>query len=186
MKRSGQMACPVAARAVAAGAMAAVLLSGASSARAGGERWIGALSTATLAAPDRDGRLGRAGSGGSLTLMWLEECSGRTLCGALESSALFLFGRGGERLYDLSASLVGSAPGIDSALAPFLAVGLDVAAAAVLDQGRLARGVTAGVHGDVGVHALLGDRLYLRGQIGWIGAGAGGVKGELAIGYRFD
>ena len=157
------------------------------SARAGGERWIGSISTASVAAPDDRGHLEHFGSGGALSILWLERCSETALCGGLESSALFVRGPDTARLYDLSLGLMGTFSPEDHALAPFLSLGLDMAATRIPapDSGPPARGTTVGVHGNVGVHALFGDDLYLRGQVGYLGAGLGGVKGELALGYQF-
>jgi hypothetical protein len=173
-------------RAVAWG-MLAVLVVTPGLARAGGERFIAAVSTARVAAPGPRSNLVHFASGGALSILWFEDCRAGTLCGALESSALFLRGDDEERLYDLSAGLTGSFSLDDHPLAPYLSVGLDLASAAVRESdGRLTRGVGIGVHGNLGVHALLGERLYARGQIGYLGAAVGGVKGEIALGLRFE
>lgn len=156
-------------------------------ARAGGERFVAALSTARVAAPGPGSNLVHFGSGGALSILWLEDCRGGALCGALESSALFLRGDGEERLYDLSAGITGSFSLDEHPLAPFLSVGLDLVSAAVRERaGGMSRGVGLGVHGNLGLHALVGERLYARGQIGYLGAAIGGVKGEVALGVRFE
>lgn len=156
-------------------------------ARAGDERLIAAVSTARIDAPGPDSDLARFGSGGALSILWLEQCGDGSLCGGLESSALFVRGDQGQRLYDLSASITGSFSLEKNRVAPFLSVGLDLVSATVPEQdGTITRGVGVGVHGNLGLHAFLGERVYGRGQIGYIGAGVGGVKGELAIGYRFE
>lgn len=154
---------------------------------AGEERFIGAVSTARVAAPGPRSNLVHFGTGGALSILWLEDCRGGSLCGGIDTSALFLRGDGEERLYDLSFGLTGSLPLDGQPVAPFLAVGLDLVSAAVAEpDGALSRGVGIGVHGDLGLHALLGERFYARGQIGYLGAAIGGVKGEVGIGYRFD
>jgi hypothetical protein len=154
---------------------------------AGDERFIAAVSTARVAAPGPDSNLIHFGTGGALSILWMEKCRGGGLCGGISSSALFLRGDGEERLYDLSAGLTGSLPLADDPVAPFLSVGLDLVSAAIAEtDGSLSRGVGIGVHGDLGIHALLGERLYARGQIGYLGAAVGGVKGEVGIGYRFE
>ncbi|HEY8146923.1 MAG TPA: hypothetical protein VIG06_29785 [Kofleriaceae bacterium] len=156
-------------------------------ARAGGEDFVAAVSTARLAAPGPDSNLVHFGSGGSLSILWLEECRAGHLCGALESNALFLRGDGEARLYDLSAAITGSLSLEDNPVAPFLSVGLDLVSAAVPERdGAVSRGVGVGVHGNLGLHALLGERFYARGQLGYLGAAIGGVKGEVGIGYRFE
>ena len=152
-----------------------------------GETFIGSVSTARLAAPGPDSNLVHFGSGGALSLLWMEDCREGYLCGALESSALFLRGDGEARLYDLSVGMTGSFSLADNPVAPFLSVGLDLVSAAVPEEdGAVSRGVGLGVHGNLGVHALLGERFYARGQIGYLGAAIGGVKGELGLGYRFE
>ncbi len=156
-------------------------------AHAGGERFIGSVSTARLAAPGPDSNLVHFGTGGALSILWLEDCRGDRLCGGIDTRALFLRGDGDQRVYDLSVGMTGSLP-LDSApVAPFLSVGLDMVSAAVAERdGTVTRGVGLGVHGDLGLHALLGERFYARGQIGYLGAAIGGVKGEVGIGYRFE
>lgn len=169
-------------------AAAAVLLLGSAPALAGGERLIGSISSAAVAAPDDRGHMEHFGSGGALSILWLERCSAMRLCGGVESSALFIRGPEGGRLYDLSVALMGTFSPEEHPLAPFLSLGLDMAAVSIPDMegGRPDRGVNVGVHGNVGLHALVGDRAYLRLQGGYLGAGLGGVKGELALGYQFD
>lgn len=151
------------------------------------ETFIGSLSTARLAAPGVDSNLVHFGSGGALTILWMEDCSSGHLCGGLESSGLFLRGDGEARLYDLSIAMTGSLSLADNPVAPFLSVGLDLVSAAVPERdGAVSRGVGLGVHGNLGVHAFLGERFYARGQIGYLGAAIGGVKGEVGLGYRFE
>lgn len=156
-------------------------------ARASDETFVAAVSTARLAAPGPDSNLVHFGSGGALAILWLEDCRAGALCGALESSALFLRGDGEARLYDLSAAITGSLSLADNPVAPFLSVGLDLVSASVPERGgSVTRGVGLGVHGNLGLHALLGERFYARGQIGYLGAAVGGVKGEVGIGYLFE
>jgi hypothetical protein len=155
-------------------------------AHGGEERFIGSVSTARLAAPGPDSNLVHFGTGGALSILWLED-GADGLCGGIDTSALFLRGDGEERLYDLSVGLTGSLPLDRQPVAPFLAVGLDIVSAAIADNdGAISRGVGIGVHGDLGLHAMLGERFYAKGQIGYLGAAVGGVKGEVGIGYRFE
>lgn len=157
-------------------------------ARAGGERWIGSISTASVAAPDDRGRLEHFGSGGAMSFLWLERCSEMRPCGGVEASALFIRGEHEARLYDLSLAIVGTFSPEEHPLAPFLSLGLDMAATTIpdLQGGAPSRGVALGVHGNIGVHAIVSDDIYLRAQAGYVGAGLGGVKGELALGYQFE
>ena len=156
-------------------------------ARAGGEDFVATVSHARLAAPNADSDLVHFGSGGALSILWLEECGTDHLCGGIESSALFLRGDGEARLYDLSAAITGSLSLQDNTLAPFLSVGLDLVSAAVPERdGAISRGVGVGVHGNLGLHAFLGERFYARTQLGYLGAAVGGIKGEVGIGYRFE
>jgi hypothetical protein len=157
-------------------------------AHAGGERWIGSVSTASVASPDDRGRLEHFGSGGAMSFLWLERCSDMRPCGGVEASALFVRGPHEARLYDLSLAIVGTFSPEEHPLAPFLSLGLDTAATTIPDEagGPPGRGVTLGVHGNIGLHALVQDDIYLRAQAGYIGAGIGGLKGELALGYQFD
>jgi hypothetical protein len=41
------------------------------------------------------------------------------------------------------------------------------------------------VHGAAGVHGFLSDKLYWRAELGFLGAGPGGVTGQLGLGYTF-
>lgn len=155
-------------------------------ARAGEERFIGSVSTARMAAPGPGSNLVHFATGGALSILWLEDGAG-SLCGGIDTRALFLRGDGDERLYDLSIGMTGSLPLDGEPVAPFLSVGLDLVSAAIAEtDGAISRGVGLGVHGDLGLHALLGERFYARGQIGYLGAAVGGVKGEVGIGYRFE
>ena len=96
-------------------------------------------------------------------------------------------GESGERLYDLGISFIATFKLEDELAVPFVAFGLDLAAAAVPQaDGSKQSGVTAGVHGNLGLHGLLNDNLYWRGQVGYIGAGVGGVTAQLTLGYVFD
>ena len=174
-------------RAIAWGVLAVLALTPGRLARAGDERFVAAVTTARLAAPGPNSNLIHFGSGGALSVLWFEDCRRGNLCGGLESSALFLRGDGEARLYDLSAAITGSLSLDDSPVAPFLSVGLDLVSAALPERdGTVTRGVGVGVHGNLGVHALLGERFYARGQIGYLGAAVGGVKGEVGLGYRFE
>jgi hypothetical protein len=151
------------------------------------EGFVATVSTARLAAPGPGSNLVHFGSGGALSLLWFEDCRQDHLCGAIDTSALFLRGDGEARLYDLSVGLTGSLSLEDNPVAPFLSVGLDLVSAAVPERDdTVSRGVGIGVHGNLGVHALLGERFYARGQLGYLGAAIGGVKGEVGVGYRFE
>src|SRR5688572_28121528 len=89
------------------------------SAQAGGERWIGSISTASVAAPDDRGHMEHFGAGGALSFLWLERCSELRACGGVEASALFIRGEREARLYDLSLSILGTFSPEDHPLAPF-------------------------------------------------------------------
>jgi len=156
-------------------------------AQADDDSFVATVSTARLAAPGPDSNLVHFATGGALSILWLEDCGAGRLCGALESSALFLRGDGEARLYDLSASITGSFSLVDNPVAPFVSVGLDLVSVRLPERdGDLTRGVGPGVHGNLGLQAILGERLFARGQIGYLGAAVGGVKGEVGIGYRFE
>jgi hypothetical protein len=176
--------------AAAACALAALLAARATPARADDDMFIGTVGAVRLDTPGGGG-LERFGSGESVTLAWLEDC-GHGLCGGVEGSALFLRGPASsdgsrDRLDDLSIGVTGTPPGFRHRLVPFLTVGFDLAAASIGEpDGTRDRGVEAGVHGAAGLHGMFADRIYLRGQVGYLGAGVGGVAGQIAIGARFE
>ncbi len=171
------------------GACAAGLLLAASGGRAeaGGASAIGAVSSLELQTPGEDGQLEHFGSGVGASVLYMCDCD--DLPTGFEASTQFVFGDTGQRLYDLGISLVGSFPVKDEIAAPFISVGLDLSATTIPDPDRpdeKARGVTAGVHGNIGLHGFLGKKVYWRGQVGYLGAGVGGLTGQLTLGYVFD
>lgn len=167
-------------------AAAGLLLAAVTPEAEAGESLVGAVSAVDLGTPSGGGEMKRFGSGGALSLMYLCDEGDDELSGGFEGRTTFLRGREGERLYDLGLSILGSTslrhgPGL------LLEVGLDLAATSIPeDSGHVARGVNAGLHGDVGVHGFAGDSFYYRGQVGYVGAGIGGVEGSVSIGWIFD
>ena len=162
-----------------------LLTAGGGTARAGGSVVVGALSATELETPDDRGDLEHFGSAVGASLLVLSTCGD---CPGLEASTLFLVEESGERVYDLGVSVIGTFR-LDRKLAvPFVSFGLDLAATA-LPRGDLAgtkdRGVTLGVHGNVGLHGFLSREIYWRGQVGYLGAGIGALTGQLSIGYVF-
>lgn len=151
-------------------------------AHAGRDTLLGAVSSAELRSRNSSGKLEVFGRGGGVSLTYLD-VSSPTL--GFEGAALFLVGPDGERLYNLGLSMIGSTDLRKQPIAPFLSFGLDAASMAVPEGGRISRGMSVGVHGNIGLHALVSD-FYLRGQVGFLGVGIGGVKGELSVGYQFD
>jgi len=171
------------------GVCAAALLLGAGGERAeaGGSTAIGAVSTLELQTPGDDGKLEHFGGGLGGSVLYL--CSCDDLPTGFEASTAFLMGDDGKRLYDLGISLIGSFPMKNEIAVPFISLGLDLSATTIPDPSRPEhpqRGVTAGVHGNIGLHGFIGKRLYWRGQVGYLGAGVGGLTGGLSLGYVFD
>lgn len=142
---------------------------------------IGSLSGVGLQSPDQDGRLRPFGQGAAAGVHLLCGCDEATIGGELQ--AIFLGNDAGQRLYDLRLSmLVG--PEVGGAPMPFIAFGLDMAAAR-LGEGGPGRNVGIGVHGGAGVHGFLGEALYWRAAAGYLGAGVGGLEGQVTLGYVF-
>ncbi len=164
----------------------AVLLIAASagSARAGGSVVVGSLSTTELQTPDDRGDLVHLGNAVGASLSMLSTCGD---CPGLEASTLFLFNDSGERIYDLGVSVIGSFRLKGRLAVPFVSFGLDLAATAIprTDQPGKDRGVTLGVHGNLGLHGFLTKEIYWRGQVGYLGAGIGAITGQLSLGYVF-
>ncbi len=162
-----------------------VMLLGASSglAHAGGSVVVGALTTTEVQVPDDRGHLEHFGSGAGASILVLSTKD--EFPSGLEANTLFLIGESGERLYNLGLSLVGSFRMDRKAAVPFVAFGLDLAAASVPDSDGIDRGVTLGVHGNVGLHGFIGKEIYWRGQVGFLGAGVGALTGSLSLGYVF-
>lgn len=153
-------------------------------AHAGREAAIGSISTTELRTSE-GGHLERFGNGLGVAISFME-LDGDITAG-FEGSTMFLMGEDGARLYNLAISAIAGFPVRDKAVAPFIIVGLDLAAAAEPHAERDASGrnVMAGVHGGLGLHGFMSDRVYWRGQVGFLGAAVGGVTGQLALGYVF-
>lgn len=156
----------------------------AGTAHAGREKAIGSISTTELRTSE-GGELVRFGDGVGAAITFLELDSDFTA--GFEGSTMFLAGPDGARLYNLAISAIAGFGLRDKTVAPFIIVGLDLAAAAEprAERGGDGRNVMAGVHGGLGLHGFLSDRVYFRGQVGFIGAAVGGVTGQLALGYVF-
>lgn len=168
-------------------AVALLAFSGGRPAEAGGSAAIGAVSTIEVQTPGERGSLEHFGSGVGASILYL--CSCDDLPTGFEASTSFVIGDAGQRLYDLGVSIMGSFPVKNELAVPFISLGLDLSAATIPDPDdpeHKARGVTAGVHGNIGLHGFLGKDLYWRGQVGYLGAGVGGLTGQLSLGYVFD
>ena len=152
-------------------------------ASAGGSVVVGAVTTTELQVPDERGHLEHYGSGAGASILVLS--TNDEFPSGLEANTLFLIGESGERLYDLGLSLVGSFRMDRKTAVPFVSFGLDLAAASVPDTDGIDRGVTLGVHGNIGLHGFLGKEIYWRGQVGYLGAGVGALTGSLSLGYVF-
>ena len=180
-KRSLRVLWPAVLAAVFVGTVAA----GAQPAHADDTRWVAALSAADWRTPDGEGRLERFGTGNGLNLMVLIDADDTDeLIGGFELSAQGIRSDEGDRVYDLGLSIVGTLPVARASVVPFVALGLDMAAVS-LEQDKVQE-VGLGVHGTLGVHGFVGRSLYVRAAAGYLGAGLGAVKGELAVGYSFD
>jgi hypothetical protein len=162
-------------------AVAAVALC-ASSAQADDTAAIGAITTTTLSTPDGDGGFDHYGTGGGASILYLFYDS--DIVGGFEAGTLFITGEE-RRLYDLGLSMIVS-PGMkDGSTVPFLRVGLDLAAVSESDGDARRRKVMAGVHGGLGLHGHLTGKLVWRAEVGYHGAGVGGITGQLGLGYIF-
>ncbi len=168
-----------------AAAAAVVAVPGVAAART---QLIGAVSAIDLRSPE-DGKLEEFGRGAVASMMFLE--SNPEPFAGVEINTAFVIGENGRRLYDFGVSALFSTK-VHGPVIPFLAVGLDIAAAAVPDPGELMpsgddKGVGLGVHGGLGIHGFLDeDHLYWRVQVGWLGAGPGGLFGGVSVGWVFD
>jgi hypothetical protein len=140
---------------------------------------IATISGVQMRVPDGTGSVERWGEGVSLTITHIE--TDEDFPGGFEGQATFLESPDGERLYDLGISLIGSGS-LKRGIAPFFAAGLDLAASSVDGQASVA----IGLHGDLGLHAFVGKHLYLRGSVGWLGAGDGGARAQLGLGWLFN
>jgi hypothetical protein len=143
---------------------------------------IGSLSGVAVRSPDQDGQLRDFGQGLGAGIHMLCGCDDATL--GWEMQALFLGNDAGQRLYDLRLTMLVGPALDDRPVMPFIDLGLDRAAVR-LGEGGSGRNVGLGVHGGVGVHGFLGEALYWRGAVGFIGAGVGGLEGQLMVGYVF-
>lgn len=154
-------------------------------AEAGGMTAIGTVQSTSLATPGDDGHLHAFGTGvgASILLMDVDD----DVSGGFEGQTLFLIGKDGRRLYDLGLSLIASFEVEHEVAVPYVKAGLDLAAAADAgpDPDGAHRYVMLGVHGAIGVHGFLSKCIYWRGEVGYHGAGIGGLTGQLGIGYVF-
>ncbi|HUH05878.1 MAG TPA: hypothetical protein VML75_28005 [Kofleriaceae bacterium] len=168
----------------AAAALVTSMLVAAGTARAGRSKAIGSISATELRSSE-GGELVRFGDGVGAAITFLE--LDREFTAGFEGSTMFLAGADGARLYNLAISAIAGFGLRDTAVAPFIIVGLDLAAAAEphAERDPSKRNVMAGVHGGIGLHGFLSDRVYWRGQVGFIGAAVGGITGQLALGYVF-
>ena len=154
-------------------------------ATAGDIETVAAGGLVTLHSPGSDGGLERYATGGGLALMLIDADDDVSLGGSLQVN--FLGGQDGRRIYDLGVSFIISY-GLEDALAtPYMRLGLDLAGASAddLDRDR-ARSIMTGVHGAAGLHGFFSDeKLYWRAELGFLGAGPGGVTTQLSLGYNF-
>ncbi len=154
-------------------------------AHAGGIDAIGTLSFVDLRSPDSTGKLQPYAEGAGVALSFIELDSEVTLAG--EARAFFLGGADDRRVYDLGLSfLVSYRLEREDLVIPFMRLGLDLTgiSAPDVDESRH-RSVMAGVHGGAGLHGFLGKKLYWRAEMGFLGAGPGGVTGQVGLGYTF-
>jgi hypothetical protein len=168
------------------GVIAAVLMvSAAGSARADDFDIVGGISSIQMHAPDNTGEMQFLARGGGATVSMLCECDGATM--GWEGSALFLAGDDGERIYDLAISGLASFEVERKMVVPFITFGLDFAVASLPVDGseQNEHGVSLGLHGGVGLHGFVGDKVYWRGTVGYLGAGVNGLTGQLMLGYVF-
>ena len=103
-----------------------------------------------------------------------------------EAQVNFLHGEQGRRVYDLGLSFVIAYSLKKNPVAPYMRLGLDLVGTGddQLDPER-ARRIMVGVHGAVGLHGFLSKKLYWRAEVGFLGAGPGGVHSQIGIGYSF-
>lgn len=154
-------------------------------AHAGDVEAVATGSLVSLHSPGSDGELSTYASGGGLSIMFLEPDEEVSLGGELR--ATFLAGEDQRRVYDLGASFIISYGMKDEMAVPFMRLGLDLASASAgdIDQTR-ARGIMAGVHGAAGLHGFFAkNKLYWRAEVGFLGAGPGGVTTQFSLGYSF-
>jgi hypothetical protein len=140
---------------------------------------IATLSAISMRVPDGEGSVERWGEGAALTISYLERWGDFPT--GVEAQATFLDSPDGERLYDFGISLIGSGE-LRKGISPFFATGLDLAASSVDGDSSVA----VGGHGDLGLHGFIGKHLYLRGSVGWLGAGDGGARAQLGLGWMFN
>lgn len=140
---------------------------------------VATISAVSMHVPDGEGSVERAAEGVALTLSYLDR-RGEFPTG-FEGQATFLDGAEGGRLYDFGFSVIGSGD-LRKSIAPFLSAGLDLAASSADGEAHLA----IGVHGDLGLHGFISKNLYLRGSVGWLGAGDGGARAQFGLGWMFN
>lgn len=154
-------------------------------AHAGGIDAVATGSFVNLHSPGADGKFERYASGGGISLMILDPDEEVSLGGQLQVN--FLASDDDRRIYDLGASFIISYGIKDELAVPFMRLGLDLSAAsaAEIDQAR-ARSIMTGVHGAAGLHGFFAkDKLYWRAEVGFLGAGPGGVTTQVSLGYNF-
>ncbi len=153
-------------------------------AHAGDVATIGTLSYTELRSPDGTGELVPYADGAGLSITFLEPDNEISLGG--EVQAMFLAGDVDRRLYDLGLSFLVSYGLKGEAIVPYMRIGLDLAAVSApdIDESRR-RSIMGGVHGGAGLHGFMGKKLYWRAELGFLGAGPGGVTGRVGLGYTF-
>ena len=139
----------------------------------------------------RDG-LDRFGRGASLGFGFLQR-DGHFPSGC-DVAATMVRGDGGA-VYDLSVRVIGSAKIGRRLAVPYVAIGLVAGASRVEGQpldGKLVTGETSswgfglGPTAALGLHGFLSDKVYWRSGVGFLGAGAGLVTADLALGITMD
>ncbi len=146
---------------------------------------IGGISSTTLHAPDNTGELQTIATGGGATVTMLCACDEATF--GWELNTLFLLGEDQARVYDLGLSGIASFGVEGKHAVPFITFGLDMSAVSLPVEGsdEKERGVSMGLHGGAGLHGFLGDKVYWRGTVGFLGAGANGLTTQLMVGWMF-
>jgi hypothetical protein len=160
------------------------------SARAGDIAAIGSATVTELRSPDETGALSTYATGGGMSVMIIDPKDEVSL--GAEAQVTFLSGQSGlsgdqdRRVVHLGVSMIVSYEIDDAAAVPFMRIGLGISGVSApdIDEARR-RSVMAGVQGAAGLHGFLSDKLYWRAELGFLGAGPGGVTGQLGLGYTF-
>jgi hypothetical protein len=158
-------------------ALALALLGAAGLARADSGRLVVTASAVDLGTPDPHSDLVQFGPGAGVSALFLF-CGCHDNGAAVEIGGTVLRGADGAEIDLFSLTTYFSFP-MDHAIAPYISFGLDVAATSIDGEG----GLGLGAHGGVGVHGLVGKRFYWRAGAGYLGAGPGGVVGQVAVGW---